>query len=265
MSEVKRPDLVPHHDSKSYLDAWLEQVKQKLGPERLASVKKFLAKAPSQFVCATPSVPDSSLLHWSLGLRHYTSFTSPIRKYVDLTVHRQVLGMLDRCSGTGGGSTHDEALTRTHSDSHGSTRLDSHVEHFVNIARLLDIHEANYTAFKKAVGNMFSILSGQTASFTVLVDTDRSKFSVAAEIDSLHVYRDLLLLSKAGLPDDRITAFGHPLKDIKMKMACDSKIYVSNELDPGEPGCRAGYCCHYSLVTPPSHDPLPIRNGSRSV
>ena len=38
MSEVKRPDLVPHHDSKSYLDAWLEQVKQKLGPERLASV-----------------------------------------------------------------------------------------------------------------------------------------------------------------------------------------------------------------------------------
>ncbi len=38
MSEVKRPDLVPHHDSKSYLDAWLEQVKQKLGPDRLTSV-----------------------------------------------------------------------------------------------------------------------------------------------------------------------------------------------------------------------------------
>jgi hypothetical protein len=34
MNECKRPDLIPHHDSKSYLDAWLEQVKQKLGPER---------------------------------------------------------------------------------------------------------------------------------------------------------------------------------------------------------------------------------------
>lgn len=39
MSEVNRPDLVPHHDTKSYLDAWLEQVKQKLGPERLIAVR----------------------------------------------------------------------------------------------------------------------------------------------------------------------------------------------------------------------------------
>jgi hypothetical protein len=42
MSDCQRPDLMPHHDTKSYLDAWLEQVKQKLGPERLASVPLFL-------------------------------------------------------------------------------------------------------------------------------------------------------------------------------------------------------------------------------
>jgi hypothetical protein len=34
MIQCKRPDLIPHHDTKSYLDAWLEQVKQKLGTER---------------------------------------------------------------------------------------------------------------------------------------------------------------------------------------------------------------------------------------
>ncbi len=130
--------------------------------------------------------------------------------------------MLDRCSGAGGGSTLDEALTRIQ-----RARGESHDEHFVSCARLLNIHEANYAAFKKAVGNMFSIMAGQTASFTVSVDTDRSKFSVAAEIDSLHVYRDLLLLSKAGLPDDRITAFGHPLKDIKMKQVYPRKYFSS--------------------------------------
>ncbi len=34
MNECKRPDLIPHHDTKSYLDAWLDQVKQKLGAEQ---------------------------------------------------------------------------------------------------------------------------------------------------------------------------------------------------------------------------------------
>ena len=205
MVECKRPNLVPHHDTKSYLDAWLEQLKQHFSPDRLVAVKKFLAlNAPKQYLCATASVPDSALLHWSLGLRHYTSFTSPMRKYVDLTVHRQVLGMLDRnralVSGVAGAavvSKRERAL------------FDKDEECFTNRARLLNAHEANHAAFKKAVTNLFIILSGQSAGFTVSVDLDRSKVSVAAEIHSLRLYRGDILIVKAGhgQPDDRITCF----------------------------------------------------------
>jgi hypothetical protein len=44
MHELNRPDLVPHNDSKCYLDAWMEQVSRHLGEERLIAV-------PAPLVC----------------------------------------------------------------------------------------------------------------------------------------------------------------------------------------------------------------------
>jgi hypothetical protein len=162
-------------------------------------------------------------------LRHYTSFTSPIRKYVDLSVHRQILDMLDRFRSACGENADSDASSKRRLVS-----CDSVDEYYASCTRLLNVHEANYAAFKKAVVGMFSISCGHTVAFTVSVDSDRSKFSVSAEVDSLHVYRDLLMLSKAEVPDDRITAFGQPAKEKEMKIrrVCCYPRFDSSRLHP---------------------------------
>lgn len=132
-------------------------------------------------------------------MRHYTSFTSPIRKYADLTVHRQVTSLL--CSK----SAHLDISLQS------AARFD---EFFMNRAEILNAHEANHAAFKKAVENMFSVVCGSQAQFIVSVDQDRAKVSVSAVVDSLRIYRDL---SKNALLDDRITIFGQPVHSVKRK------------------------------------------------
>jgi hypothetical protein len=67
---------------------------------------------------------------------------------------------------------------------------------------------------KKAVGNMFLIMSDRAAAFTVSVDCDRSRFIVSTEIDSLRVVRDITRLVSL---DDQITAFGQPINSVKKK------------------------------------------------
>jgi hypothetical protein len=146
-------------------------------------------------------VPDSALLHWSLGLRHYTSFTSPIRKYADLTVHRQILGMLHHHKSRAALSKSDLAAD------------DGAVDNFTARARLLNAHEANHAAFKKAVENMFTVLSDRRVPFTISIDSKNSKISVSAEVGSFRVSRDF---SRLGL-DDRITAFGQPAHTAKKR------------------------------------------------
>ena len=132
-----------------------------------------------------------------------------MRKYVDLTVHRQVLGMLEINGALVAGGT---CTTAPSIREHAS--CDEANEFFTNRARLLNAHESNHAAFKKAVTDLFVIFSGQSAGFTVSVDLDYSKVSVAAEIESLRLYRDVL---KAGQPDDCITAFGAAVDKKKAK------------------------------------------------
>lgn len=41
-------------------------------------------------------VPPNNRVHWSLKLKEYTRFTSPIRRYLDIEVHRLLLGEADQ-------------------------------------------------------------------------------------------------------------------------------------------------------------------------
>ena len=126
-------------------------------------------------------MPDCALLHWGLGLRHYTGFTSPIRKYVDLTVHRQVLGMLDAAKGAINSSAKPDSSSKKQSETDNVSPKDcdaepvdysatNSVEESISCARLLNSHEANFAAFKKSVANMFCILSGKRTVFAVSIE-----------------------------------------------------------------------------------------------
>jgi len=47
----------------------------------------------SQYVCESDQ-PKENVVHFSLGMRCYTHFTSPIRRYIDIQVHRLVLDLV---------------------------------------------------------------------------------------------------------------------------------------------------------------------------
>ena len=53
----------------------------------------------SQYVCQSDQ-PNENVLHFSLGMRCYTHFTSPIRRYVDIQVHRIVLSLISQSLNT---------------------------------------------------------------------------------------------------------------------------------------------------------------------
>ena len=87
------------------------------------------------------------------------------------------------------------------------------VENFTARARLLNAHEANHAAFKKAVETMFTVLSDPRVPYTISIDSKNSKICVSAEVGSCRVSRDI---SRLGL-DDRITAFGQPAHTAKKR------------------------------------------------
>jgi exoribonuclease R len=48
----------------------------------------------STYICSDPRLEDEHW-HYSLNLMPYTHFTSPIRRYMDIVVHRLVLGAME--------------------------------------------------------------------------------------------------------------------------------------------------------------------------
>ena len=53
----------------------------------------------SQYVCKSDQ-PEENVAHFSLGMACYTQFTSPIRRYIDLQVHRLVLDAVSQTPNT---------------------------------------------------------------------------------------------------------------------------------------------------------------------
>ena len=50
-------------------------------------------QSESRYVCQGDQ-PTKNIMHFSLGMGSYTHFTSPIRRYIDVVVHRLVLGLI---------------------------------------------------------------------------------------------------------------------------------------------------------------------------
>jgi exoribonuclease R len=49
----------------------------------------------AQYVCTGHEDDQGDFAHFGLGLEHYTHFTSPIRRYPDVLVHRLLMASLD--------------------------------------------------------------------------------------------------------------------------------------------------------------------------
>ena len=62
-------------------------------PQIAAAQSQFRRiQSQARYVCEGDQ-PSANIKHYSLGIRSYTHFTSPIRRYTDIAVHRLLLGL----------------------------------------------------------------------------------------------------------------------------------------------------------------------------
>jgi RNB domain len=84
-----------HGSTNADLAATLKKASAK-HPTVEALLKSFATRAMSeaQYVCTGDISTLDGLSHYGLGLEKYTHFTSPIRRYADVVVHKQLLAAL---------------------------------------------------------------------------------------------------------------------------------------------------------------------------
>jgi len=83
------------------------------------------AMSEAQYICSGAQQGDSGFAHYGLGIDKYTHFTSPIRRYADVVVHRELLAAISDIpqSTMNVGSTIDRAMLESLPDSKTMTLL----------------------------------------------------------------------------------------------------------------------------------------------
>jgi len=109
----------------------------------------------SQYVCESDQ-PKENVVHFSLGMRCYTHFTSPIRRYVDVQVHRLVLNLI----------------------SQSPTAKISSKDQVAKVCRRSTFAQDNSRKFKKASNKVHLAAklkerSHETTAVIALIDTDK--------------------------------------------------------------------------------------------
>ncbi|KAH9254017.1 hypothetical protein BASA81_007892 [Batrachochytrium salamandrivorans] len=81
--------------SAGMLQRYLARVQQG-GDETVLLVVREMLKKPMKLAkyAVSGDLAADKLRHWALNIRYYTHFTSPIRRYADLIVHRQLQALL---------------------------------------------------------------------------------------------------------------------------------------------------------------------------
>lgn len=111
--------------------------------------------------CSTGSVDPDQLHHYGLGLDLYTHFTSPIRRYADLIVHRQLLSALDVCQ--------DKSLL-------GHNELQEICQHLNDTNRVSYLHSLGSTSLIKTFcGKWFHYLVSCSFVFSQLASMPNIK------------------------------------------------------------------------------------------
>lgn len=100
LREVLEASGVPFHGENNMALAKSLKDAERLGKSSTAVtslIKSLATRAMSeaQYVCTGDQNQELDLSHYGLGLSFYTHFTSPIRRYADVIVHKQLLASLE--------------------------------------------------------------------------------------------------------------------------------------------------------------------------
>ena len=89
----------------------LDEFGRKSDPKLLSVARSYAVRAMAEAEYVTPVDPAGGVRHFGLALECYTHFTSPIRRYADLEVHRQLARILGTPAGSAPGLSQSKTAT----------------------------------------------------------------------------------------------------------------------------------------------------------